>query len=61
MCPNAWRRKEGLEWRRNQGNLAFNLARGSKLVLCLCENLCGNMGIVVGARGYPAIQVLTSA
>lgn len=61
MFHNTWRRKDNLEWRRNQGNLAFNLAPGSKLVLRLCENLHGNMGIVVGARAYPNIQVLTSA
>lgn len=59
-CYRAWRREESLGWGRNQGNLAFNLVSGSKLVLHFCENLHGNVGIVVGPNGYTAIQILTS-
>lgn len=44
----------------DQGNLAFSLVPGFKLVLHLGENLPGNMDVVVGASDYTAIQILTS-
>lgn len=53
--------EEGGSWmRRKQGNFAFSLVPGSKLLLHLCENLPGNMDMVVGASGYTAIQIFTS-